>query len=347
MQSPAQTAKFRDIARERAEESRARSSMPSARQGETLETFAKDSTYSEPWSAPSPTRQPAWLNQTIDETAWARSGAHAVWVYQPDRTLLYSANLLYADNLHDLPLPPAAFDALEHQRYMHFFLRVPQGVMEICAATVHPSIDSWRQTPPQGFFFAGQLWSTASTASSATSRAARATPCSLLPGVPACPRATTDDAADGHHILYRTLDGWDGQPVACAAGAQRVGHRQGAQPRQRACSSRCSWRSRLPAVLVLGGRCCVGSAGRCGSSPRRSRPNTSRPSTSCAATGGEFGDLAELIQRVFRPAGKPARGDRRAQERPGSPAPERRTAPAGAEDGGRRAAGRRRGARLQ
>jgi hypothetical protein len=32
------------------------------------------------------------------------------------------------------------------------------GLMEIRGATIHPTTDPERQTPPQGYFFAGRLW---------------------------------------------------------------------------------------------------------------------------------------------------------------------------------------------
>ena len=208
-------AKFRDIARARTEESQRAFDNALARQGERLETFAKDSTYSDAMVRAIANDDKLWINQTIDETAWARSGAHAVWVYQPDHNLLYSANQLYADNLRDVPLPPAAFDALERQRYMHFFLRVPQGVMEICAATVHPSDDSWRQTPPQGFFFTGQLWSNGEhgivgEVGRGSGNAVRLLQTAARP----VSNDAADDAVDGVITFAHSLDGWDKNPVA-------------------------------------------------------------------------------------------------------------------------------------
>ena len=210
-------ARFRDIAHARAEESRLAFEAAIAHQSEALETFAKDSTYSDAMVHAVTHDDKLWINQTIDESTWAHSGAHAIWVYHPDRTLFYSANLLYADNLHDVPLPPAAFDALEKRRYLHFFLRTPQGVMAICAATIHPSNDSWRQTPPQGYFFTGQLWShgehgVIGDLARGTGNTVRLVPVAF-PQEPPNPGAS-NDAVDGVISFSRALDGWDGKPVA-------------------------------------------------------------------------------------------------------------------------------------
>lgn len=207
-------AKFRDIAHTRVQENQRTFNGALARQGERLDTFAKDSTYSDAMVHAVNTNDRLWIDQAIDESVWARSGAHAVWIYHADRTLLYTHNLLYADNLHDVPLPPPAFDALARQHYMHFFLRVPQGVMEICAATIHPSNDSWRQTPPQGFFFAGQLWSNGERGvigdlARGTGNSVRLLQKTTAPLLP----AGADDV-DGVVTFAHSLDGWDALPVA-------------------------------------------------------------------------------------------------------------------------------------
>ena len=208
-------AKFRDIAHTRTEESQRAFDNALARQGERLETFAKDSTYSDAMVHAIATDDKLWINGTVDESAWARSGAHAVWVYRPDRNLLYSDNKLYADNLRDVPLPSDAFDALERQRYMHFFVRVPQGIMEVCAATIHPSDDSWRRTPPQGFFFTGQLWSNGEGGVISNLGRNSGNTVRLLQTAAAPPADVgADDAVNGVITFAHALDGWDRQPVA-------------------------------------------------------------------------------------------------------------------------------------
>lgn len=39
----------------------------------------------------------------------------------------------------------------------HFFMKTEDGIYEIAAATIHPSSDSARKTPPAGYFIAGRL----------------------------------------------------------------------------------------------------------------------------------------------------------------------------------------------
>ncbi len=292
-------AKFRDIARERAEESQRAFNDAIARQDERLVTFAKDSTYSDAMVRAVTGDDRLWLNQTIDETAWARSGAHAVWIYHADRTLLFSANLLYADNLHDLPLPPAAFDALEKQRYMHFFVRVPQGIMEMCAATIHPSNDSWRQTPPQGFFIAGQLWSTGDHGVIGDlARGSGNTVVLLKTASQRVPDADLNAAADGIVTFTHPLEGWDGQPVASLLVRNES---ETVKALNRANEQRLALFVAFAflLLLVLGG-----SVMRWVSRPLRLISQTLKtenlgPIRKLRGDRGEFGNVAKLIQAFF------------------------------------------------
>ena len=183
------------------------------RQGETLETLVAETTTSSPLVRAIADHNLPWIVQNIDnDTTWNHYNAQAVWVYRPDRTLVYSKNLLAADDeLHDLPLSPAVFDALEHRRLMHFFLQFSQGYLEIRAATVHESTDGAHRDTPQGFFFAGRLWNggTLETFAGDTDNHLQ-----FLPAVPPAHEATTEDDADKGIISFtRPLAGWDGRPL--------------------------------------------------------------------------------------------------------------------------------------
>ena len=209
--------KFHGIAVERAADRARFFDAFVTRQGEALETLVQDSTNWSPMVRAIADNNLPWIVQNIDnDSTWSRYDAQAVWVYRPDRTLVFSKNLLGADDeLHDIPLPPAAFAALEHQRLMHFFLKISQGYLEIRAATVHESVDGARKDTPQGFFFAGRLWN-----DEALKRVANDTAgdtenhIKFLAAVPPPHEATTEqDADDGVISFTRTLAGWDDRPV--------------------------------------------------------------------------------------------------------------------------------------
>lgn len=203
-------AKFLEIARERTQERSRSFDAFLARQGEPLEMLAKDYTYWDAMVRAIRANDNRWVEQNVNDATWVSSGAHAVWIYRADGTLFYSADRLYAGNqLREIPLPPAVFETLAKERLMHFFLKTAGGIMEIRAATVHPSTDSWRQTPPQGFFFAGRLWS-----NEVIRQLGRDSNNFVRFTGPTEPDADSGDAQDGIVSITRVLRGWDGQPLA-------------------------------------------------------------------------------------------------------------------------------------
>ena len=127
----------------------------------------------------------------------------------------FSKNInLVADNeLHDIPVPPEAFDALEHQRLMHFFR--PFFRRATSRSAPPPCTSPWTgraRIPRAGFFFAGRLWN-GETLKSLVSDADDHL--KFLPAIPPPHEATTeDDADDGVISFTRTLKGWDNRPVA-------------------------------------------------------------------------------------------------------------------------------------
>lgn len=202
--------KFVEIARERTLERSRSFDEFLARKGEPLEMLAKDYTYWDAMVRAIRSGDSAWVGQNVNDATWVSSGAHALWIYKPDRTLFYSADRLYSGNqLHEIPLPPAVFDKLTQERLMYFFLQAPEGIMEIRAATVHPSTDSWRQTPPQGYFFAGRLWS-----NELIKQLGRESNNFVRFASPNEPAAPAQDEQDGIVNITRVLRGWDGAPIA-------------------------------------------------------------------------------------------------------------------------------------
>ena len=207
-----ETARFLSIAQEREQDRKRSFEGFLDRQGGPLEMFAKDYTYWDDMVRGVDTANLDWLKANLDDrNTWERSDADAVWVYRPDRTFLFSANRLDAgDELRDLPLPAAAFDALEHQRLMHFFVQTKQDrLLEIRAATIHPSLDSYRQTPSHGFFLAGRLWDDETARDLSRDSDNKVL---LLPA--AADGAEASDPTRGRVVFTHPLPGWDGRPVA-------------------------------------------------------------------------------------------------------------------------------------
>ncbi len=127
---------------------------------ESLETLARDYTY---WDDMvnfvnvHPDKK--WAQENID-TVISTFKVNAVWIYKTDNSLVYSVNDIHDGSLKEIPL--SRDDILKlfvRERFRTFFIKTRQGIMEIAAATIHATADPERKTDPQGYFFAGRLWS--------------------------------------------------------------------------------------------------------------------------------------------------------------------------------------------
>ena len=206
-------AKFRRIALENARERKDFFGDFLKHRGEPLQTLAQDDTYSDDLVHAIGANDTAWIKNNINEGTLTAFNADAVWVCHADQSWCYSLNRLDADDdLKFIPIPAAAFNLLENKRLMNFFVTTPAGrLLEIQAATIHPSNDNLRRTQPQGYFFAGRLWS-----HEAARLISRDTDNIVHLQIPPFPAATDEeeDAASGIVTFSRLLNGWDGKPVA-------------------------------------------------------------------------------------------------------------------------------------
>jgi sensor domain CHASE-containing protein len=150
---------FQKIARERSEERNTMFDQFLRERGDNLSVLVEDSSVWDDMVRAIVKNDALWVEANVTDETLVASKANAVWVCRPDGTLLFSRNNRYAENLRELPIPAEALATrLAKDRVCHFFYKVPQGWMEIRGATVHPSNDRFRETTPQGYFFAGHIW---------------------------------------------------------------------------------------------------------------------------------------------------------------------------------------------
>ncbi|MDQ6626026.1 MAG: ATP-binding protein [Verrucomicrobiota bacterium] len=152
-----------------------------------------------------------WLSEDISTEKLESFRANAVWVYRADGTRVYELNNIDNNGLSDVPVPREEFATLfGKQPLVHFFAKVPKGIMEIRGGTVHPSADFSRQTPARGYFFAGTLWNEPNLKEMA-----------MYTGNEIAVRPDTSHAGENYNdeqngliAFSRTLSSWDGRPVA-------------------------------------------------------------------------------------------------------------------------------------
>ncbi|HEX3037319.1 MAG TPA: response regulator [Thermodesulfobacteriota bacterium] len=181
--------------------------------GESLETLAFDYTFWDEMVDFLTTRETNWASEVLD-TSLSSYKVDTMWVYRPDGSLVYSVKRWKDDYVMkggEIPLPKGAFNKLlGEERFCHFFLNTPQGLTEIRGATIHPSNDVGRKTPPQGYFFVGRLWN-----KDYLNELARLT-ASNISIIPVGEIKNPDGISnqeEGVITFSRVLTGWDGKPL--------------------------------------------------------------------------------------------------------------------------------------
>ncbi len=186
--------------------------------GVSLKTLAFDYTYWDEMVNFLKTDNQAWAEENINQSALSNFKANAIWIYKLDLSLAYAVTDLKDSHFKNIPLPAGAIPKIFlKERFCHFFLNTPQGLMEIRGATIHPSNDPERKTAPQGYFFAGRLWDKAfmEELSSLTD--------STIVVSPVQKEKFTSNINQGIIAFSRILNGWDNLPVARLDIRVRVG----------------------------------------------------------------------------------------------------------------------------
>lgn len=126
--------------------------------GGTLERFASDYTQWDEMCTFVTTRDPSWAEINLDQSlnSWKFHGA---WVFDAAGHEIYRRLRapFGADELADFP-SAALLDQLRRGDALHFFLRSPHGLLELRAASIHPSDDTRRNDPPHGWLVVARLW---------------------------------------------------------------------------------------------------------------------------------------------------------------------------------------------
>ncbi len=126
--------------------------------GAALEMFAYDYTYWDEMVRCIEKHNREWADENIAE-ALGTYKADAAWVYSQAGELVYSSTGDDHPELEAYEPAPDWWALLSGgERFCHYFLETPAGLMEVRGATVHPSSDPERKTEPRGFFLVGRLW---------------------------------------------------------------------------------------------------------------------------------------------------------------------------------------------
>ena len=79
-------------------------------------------------------------------------------VYNPEHQLIYKYGSRATDILSDSISRTNIINTVLKKEHIHFFEAAPEGLLEISAASIHPSSDTVRISPSAGMFFVCKIW---------------------------------------------------------------------------------------------------------------------------------------------------------------------------------------------
>lgn len=122
-----------------------------------LLSFTFDYTYWDEMVAFVKSGDSIWATENID-VSLSTYDIDYVWVYRPDLSLVYSTTRKGFQSEANLPFDCKTLEQIVKKgRLLHFFTTSSDGVIEISMATIHPTSDTERKTPVQGYYLAGRL----------------------------------------------------------------------------------------------------------------------------------------------------------------------------------------------
>lgn len=178
-----------------------------------IKTFVNDYSYWDDMVNFVKSGNSAWAGENID-VCIPTLEADAIWIYGNDSSLVYSVTTPEANTARKIAVPQSAFEKMfGKNRFCHFFINVPKGLMEIYGATVHPTFDADRKTNPKGFLLAGRVWSKDYVKKLEQITGANI---EILSQTDKNEPVKTAGYSGGQISFSNLLQGWDGKPVACA-----------------------------------------------------------------------------------------------------------------------------------
>ena len=179
--------------------------------GQPLDTLVRDYTAWDQMVSAIAASDQTWFGENISDATLDGFHANAVWAFAPDGTLAYRRDNLNTAEFDRFPVPRESFaQVFAHSPFCHFFVETPQGLMEIRGGTVHASRDFARTTPPNGFFFAGRLWTKPTLREMSMFTGNQVSLITPPPPV----GENVNDEQNGLIAFSRPLYAWDGRPLA-------------------------------------------------------------------------------------------------------------------------------------
>ncbi|MBK7030996.1 MAG: response regulator [Bacteroidales bacterium] len=83
---------------------------------------------------------------------------HSVGVFNKENQLIYGFGVFPKEMLGNDQEKKEIIKNLKKTGFIHYYRKIPEGILEVSAATIHPTLDTARTTPAAGYFYASKLW---------------------------------------------------------------------------------------------------------------------------------------------------------------------------------------------
>jgi len=157
------------------------------------------------------TGDPVWAKNNLANRLTLYN-ADALWVLRPDYSLLFFHSQLPESSIEKSLWPndlgPRLFMG---NRFIHFFVKAPAGILELRGATIHATGDPDRKSDPKGYFIAARLWDPSFLRTLSDLMRGNVTITE-----PANQQTVTSSflTPEGTFIFHHSLEDWNGAPIA-------------------------------------------------------------------------------------------------------------------------------------
>lgn len=132
----------------------------------------------------------------------------AIWVFNTGFSPVYETARVQSLSAQKPLAAHVVQQAFAGKRITRFFVKIPDGVLEVHGATIHPTADSARATEPQGYLLAGRVWTKEYIAALEGKTNSRITLAAIA--------GSSTGIEDGMIRVAAPLDGGNGKPAVLA-----------------------------------------------------------------------------------------------------------------------------------
>ncbi len=125
-------------------------------EGELFKTLSKDYSFWDEMVDFVKTGNKEFASNNL-ETGLETYKADNIWIFNPAGKLVYAKNSGTENAINSIPIPPDLFTKLNNDKFVHYYLQLPEGTYEVRAATIVPGDDPDHNSAASGYLVIGRF----------------------------------------------------------------------------------------------------------------------------------------------------------------------------------------------